>query len=143
MPSPGPARHPFRVSIPSMPVPWTISQTERLVVAVAGDKVTVSDIERHFVGVTADGAMRYRKIFEIAHIPQPLSDEDLRALGPRMALHARHGQVGPLPIVAASDIGCEQAKTFATADSARRPLALFRKLHLARHGLEAQVLPDV
>ncbi len=45
-----------------MPVQWTISHTERLVVAVAQDRVTVSDIERYFAGVTAEGAMGYRKI---------------------------------------------------------------------------------
>jgi len=43
MPSPGPARHPFRARIPFMPVKWTISHADRLGIAVARDRVTVSD----------------------------------------------------------------------------------------------------
>ena len=45
-------------------------------------------------------------------------------------------------IVAASDRSFEQAKTFAAAATARRPLAIFRELHLARQWLDAQPLPD-
>ena len=142
MPFPGPARHPFRARIPPMSVQWTISHPERLVVAVARDKVTVSDIERYFSAVTADGAMGYRTIFEITHTPEALSDENLRVLGARVVLYAQHGQVGPLAIVAASDDSFEQAKTFAAAATARRPLAIFRELHLARQWLDAQFLPD-
>jgi len=102
----------------------------------------VSDIERYFAGVTADGAMGYRKIFEITHTPAALSDENLRALGARVVLYAQHGQVGPLAIVAASDSSFERAKLFAAAATARRPLAIFRELHLARRWLDAQSLPD-
>ena len=43
-----------------MPVHWTISHANRLVVAVTKDEVTVSDIEKYFAGMTADGAMAYR-----------------------------------------------------------------------------------
>ena len=125
-----------------MPVQWTISHPDRLVVAVAREQVTVSDIERYFAGVTADGAMGYRKIFEITHTPAALSDENLRALGARVVLYAQHGQVGPLAIVAASDSSFERAKIFAAAATARRPLAIFRELHLARQWLDAQPLPD-
>ncbi|TAJ97658.1 MAG: hypothetical protein EPO10_11470 [Reyranella sp.] len=125
-----------------MPVQWTISHADRLVVAVARDTVTVSDIERYFAGITTDGAMGYRKIFEITKTPGALSDENLRALGARVVLYAQHGQVGPLAIVAASDSSFEQAKTFAAAATARRPLAIFRELHLARQWLDAQRLPD-
>ena len=142
MPSQGPARHPFRARNSLMPVQWTISHPDRLVVAVARDKVTVSDIERHFAGITAEGAIGYRKIFEITHTPEALSDENLRALGARIVLYAQHGQVGPLAIVAASDRSFGQAKTFAAAATARRPLAIFRELHLARQWLDAQLLPD-
>jgi hypothetical protein len=125
-----------------MPVHWTISHPDRLVVAVAKEPVTVSDIERYFADVTAEGAMGYRKIFEVTHTPEALSDENLRALGARVVLYAQHGQVGPLAIVAASDRGFEQARTFAAAATARRPLAIFRELHLARQWLDAQPQPD-
>lgn len=75
MPSQGPARHPFRARNSLMPVQWTISPTDCLVVAASG---------------------------------------------------ASFGQ----------------AKTFAAAATARRPLVIFRELPLARQRLDAQSLPD-
>jgi hypothetical protein len=125
-----------------MPVHWTISHANRLVVAVAKDEVTVSDIEKYFAGMTADGAMAYRKIFEITHTPMALSEENLRALGERVVLYAQHGQIGPVAIVAASDESFNQARIFAAAATARRPLAIFRELHAARHWLDSQPLPE-
>jgi hypothetical protein len=125
-----------------MPVHWTISHPQRLVVAVAKNEVTVADIEQYFAGVTADGGMAYRKIFEITHTPMALSEENLRTLGQRVVFYAQHGQIGPLAIVAASDESYAQAKVFADAATARRPLQIFRELHAARQWLDAQPLPD-
>ena len=39
-----------------MPVHWTISHASRLVVAVAKDQMTASDIEKYFAAITADEA---------------------------------------------------------------------------------------
>ena len=124
-----------------MPVHWTVSHPQRLVVAVTKDEVTVADIEQYFAGVTAEGGMSYRKIFEITHTPMALSDENLRALGQRVVFYAQHGQIGPLAIVAASDESYAQAKIFAESAQVRRPLQIFRELHDARQWLDAQPLP--
>jgi hypothetical protein len=125
-----------------MPVHWTVSHPQRLVVAVTKDQVTVSDIEQYFAGVTADGAMAYRKIFEITHTPMALSDENLKALGQRVMFYAQHGQIGPVAIVAASDESFAQAQTFAAASAVRRPIQIFRELHAARQWLDTQASPD-
>lgn len=121
-----------------MPVHWTISHPGQLVVAVTKGDVTVSDIEKYFAGVTADGAMGYAKIFEITHTPNALSEENLTMLGQRVLFYAEHGQVGPVAIVAASDRSFEQASTFAAAAQANRPLMIFRELHAARQWLDGQ-----
>jgi hypothetical protein len=121
-----------------MPVHWTVSHPQRLVVAVAKDEVTVADIEQYFAGVTADGAMAYRKIFEITHTPNALSDENLKALGQRVVFYAQHGQIGPVAIVAASDESYARAQIFAGAAQVRRPLQIFRELHAARQWLDEQ-----
>ena len=125
-----------------MPVHWTISHPQRLVVAVAKDQVTVADIEQYFAGVTAQGGMAYRKIFEITHTPTALSEENLKALGQRVMFYAEHGQVGPVAIVAASDESYTQAQIFAQAATARRPLQIFRELHAARQWLDAHGAPS-
>jgi hypothetical protein len=121
-----------------MPVHWTISHTSRLVVAVAKDEVKVEDIEQYFAGVTAQGGMAYRKIFEICTTSMAVSDQNLQALGQRIMLYAQHGQVGPLALVATSDESYAQASTFAQAAKARRPLQIFRELHAARRWLDEQ-----
>jgi hypothetical protein len=121
-----------------MPVHWTISHTSRLVIAVTKDDVNVADIEQYFVGVTTEGAMAYRKIFEMTATPTALSDENLKALGQRIMLYAQHGQVGPVAIVAASDESYAKAQVFAGAAQARRPLQIFRELHAARRWLDEQ-----
>jgi hypothetical protein len=125
-----------------MPVHWTVSHPQRLVVAVTKDQVTVADIEQYFAGVTADGAMAYRKIFEITHAPMAISEENLKALGQRVVFYAEHGQIGPVAIVAASDESFAQAQIFAAASPTRRPLAIFRELHAARQWLDSQASPD-
>jgi len=126
-----------------MPVHWTVSHPNRLVVAIAKDEVTPADIERYFAGITADGAMAYRKIFEITHTPTALSEDNLKALGERVIYYAKHGQIGPVAIVAASDESFKQAKVFAAAAQVKRPLAIFRELHAAREWLDAQPLPPM
>ena len=122
-----------------MPVHWTISHASRLVLAVAKDEVKVEDIEQYFAGVTAQGGMAYRKIFDVSSTPMALSDQNLQALGQRIMLYAQHGQVGPLAIVATSDESYGQALAFARAARARRPLQIFRELHAARRWLDGQL----
>jgi hypothetical protein len=125
-----------------MPVHWTVSHPNRLVVAIAKDEVVARDIEQYFAGVTAEGGMSYRKIFEITHTPMALSEENLRALGARMIYYAEHGQVGPVAIVAASDESYAQAQLFAQAARISRPLQIFREMHAAREWLESQPIPE-
>lgn len=125
-----------------MPVHWTISHPSRLVVAVAKEEVTVADIEQYFAGVTDGGAMSYRKIFEITHTPDALSEDNLKALGRRVVYYAQHGQVGPVAIVAASDASYAQAQVFAEAARVSRPLMIFRELHAARRWLDGQDVPQ-
>jgi hypothetical protein len=121
-----------------MPVHWTVSHPQRLVVAVAKGDVTVADIEQYFAGVTAEGGMSYRKIFEITHTPRALTQENLQALGQRVVFYAQHGQIGPVAIVAASDESYTQAQVFAGAAKVSRPLQIFREMHVARQWLDSQ-----
>ena len=120
-----------------MPVHWTISHPSRLVIAIAKDEVKVEDIEKYFAGVTADGAMSYRKIFEIG-AAMAISNELLRGLGQRVVLYAQHGQLGPIALVAGSDASYAQAQVFAASARASRPLRIFREMHAARRWLDEQ-----
>ena len=101
----------------------------------------MADIEQYFAGVTAEGGMSYRKIFEISHSLDALNEENLKALGQRVVFYAQHGQIGPLAIVAASDESYAQAAIFAASARVQRPLQIFRELHAARQWLDAQPVP--
>src|SRR5476651_309931 len=125
-----------------MPVHWTISHPNRLVVAVTKDEVDAKDIEQYFAGVTAEDAMSYRKIFEITHTPQALNEANLKMLGQRVVYYAQNGQIGPVAIVAASDESYAQAQIFAQAAQVSRPLQVFRELHAARRWLDDQPVPE-
>src|SRR5260370_1511311 len=124
-----------------MPVYWTVSHPQQLVVAVAKDKVTVADIEQYFAGVTAEGGMSYRKIFEITHTPMALSEENLKALGQRVMFYAQHCQAGPVAIVAASDESFAPPQTFPAASPRRQPLPLFPDLQAPRHSPHPRSAP--
>ena len=131
------------VSFRAMPVHWTISHPQRLVVAVAKEPVTVADIEQYFAGRhRRTAAWRIAKIFEITHTPMAISEENLKALGQRVMFYAQHGQIGPVAIVAASDESYAQAQIFANAATVKRPLQIFRELHAARQWLDAQATPS-
>lgn len=121
-----------------MPVHWTISHPARLVVAVAKDEVGPNDIEQYFAGITADGAMSYRKIFEINPSARGLKEGNARMLGERLLYYTQNGQVGPVAIVAPTDASFAQAEAFAGAAALRRPLRIFREMHEARRWLDAQ-----
>ncbi|MBS0520769.1 MAG: hypothetical protein JSR90_18870 [Proteobacteria bacterium] len=121
-----------------MPVHWTISHPARLVIAVAKDEIAAQDIEQYFAGVTAEGAMSYRKIFEIAPSAKGLKTESAKMLGERLVYYAQSGQVGPVAIVAPTEESFAQAEAFAKAVTVRRPLRIFREIHEARHWLDAQ-----
>lgn len=121
-----------------MPVHWTVSHPARLVIALAKDDVKVEHIEQYFTGVTAEGAMSYRKIFEIGTTPMALNDDILKGLGQRVMLYAQHGQIGAVAIVAGSDESYAQAQVFAASATARRPLQIFREMHTARRWLDDQ-----
>ncbi len=73
MPSPGPARHPFRARIKCMPVQWTISHTGRPVVAASDSRV-----EQAETFAAAATARRPLAIFrELHHARQWLDAQSL------------------------------------------------------------------
>jgi hypothetical protein len=122
-----------------MPIQWTISHPVKLVIAVCKDTVTREEIEGYLDAVVVADALAYRKIFDMTHATGHLSDDDMMALGARIrAYGTAGGAMGPLAIVAATPGSEERARLFAALAQARRPLKIFRELHLARKWLDAQ-----
>jgi hypothetical protein len=120
-----------------MPVQWTISHAKNLVLAVARPPVGAHEIESYLHAVALDGGMPYAKIFCIADVDSALSGENIAALGDIVRRYALYGRIGPIAIVAPFDRGYRQARLFADAAQAERPLAIFRELHEARRWIDS------
>ena len=121
-----------------MPLNWTISHAEKLVVAIADGEVEHADIDRYLEALIAGGAMPYRKLFDITFAPISMGAAQLRALGTRVAQHAREGgAIGPLAIVVGSERAREMAGIFGAAARADRPLRIFDDVVRARAWLDS------
>jgi hypothetical protein len=121
-----------------MPIQWTISHPNRLVVAVCRDTVSRTDIEGYLDDVVVMDTLPYRKIFDMTHAVMVLSDDDMMALGARIRAYADLANLGPLALVAFSPESYERARLFAVLADARRPLKIFSELHKARQWLDTQ-----
>src|SRR5260370_8093152 len=112
-----------------MPIQWTISHPNRLVVAVCRDKVSRTDIEGYLDDVVVADTLPYRKIFDMTHGVIVLSDDDMMALGARIRAYAGLANMGPLALVASSPESYEPARLFPVLADPPRPLKLFNDLH--------------
>lgn len=120
-----------------MPVTHTISRPARLVIALAKDQVSTGDILNYLMKIHEAGAGPYRKIFDMrgAHGTIPLIE--LRRIAKCAAAFAESAPTGPLAIIVASDAHSDLARLFAYAAPAKRPVRVFRELHLARAWLDS------
>lgn len=125
-----------------MPIALSISHEEQLVTAIAEGEVGREDIDRYLTAVIADKAMPYRKLFNLTFAPVALSVADLRALGKRVAEHAKVGPVGPVAIVVGSELAHEMAKIFDEQARASRELRIFRDLRAAQEWLDEMAPPS-
>jgi hypothetical protein len=126
-----------------VPVNWTISRPGKLVVAVADGEVEHADVDKYLLALIAEGAMPYRKLFDLTFAPLSMGLAQLRALGTRVAEHAKGGgAVGPLSVVVGSELALEMAKIFEAQGRADRPLRIFDDVVKARAWLDSLAVPS-
>ncbi len=120
-----------------MPVTWSISHEDRLVLAAVSGESSGQDLQQYMVAVTAAGAMPYRKLFDATYAaPGSLRLSELRAFAKTIVAYANEkGAVGPLAIVVGSDLEREMAELFGQAD-AGRALGIFSDAQKARQWLD-------
>ena len=124
-----------------MPLRWTVSHPNRLVIAVATGDLRVADIEAYFDGVFRENIQAYRTMFDVSQAPSRLNDDELMMLGARIRAYVPFGPIGPVAIVATTDKSHGDAMMFATLATTDRPLQIFRDARLAQQWLEAQPAP--
>jgi hypothetical protein len=120
-----------------MPIRWTISHEQRLVVAKTQGVVTLKDVEAYLDAVVVSDAMPYAKLFDASDIDPQASDDDVMALGARArAYGAMLG--GPLAFVVKTDLARGFVDRYLNLTAASRPVSIFQTVEEARERLDAQ-----
>lgn len=124
--------------VSAMPIRWTISHEERLVVATTEGVVTLKDIEAYLDAVVVADAAPYAKLFDASDVDLQASDDDVMMLGARMRAYVATGPAGPVAFVVTTPLAREFVDRFLNLAAARRPADIFRTADEARRWLDAQ-----
>ena len=120
-----------------MPLHWTVSHAQRLVIAIAKGDVPPREVEKYLADVFKQGGGPYRKMFDISQTETAFDESMLRSFAATVHTYAAHGPIGPIAIVATGDESFRQAQFFAEAATVDRPIKIFREQHEARRWLNA------
>jgi hypothetical protein len=124
-----------------MPMRWTISHDERLVMVTADGPVTLLEIEAYFDAVIVAGAQPYAKLLDASTMEARLSDADVMAIGARMSAYVKDQKWsgGPAAFVVTSRANREFIKRFVNLAASSRPAKIFQTVDEARRWLDEQM----
>jgi len=120
-----------------MPLHWTVSHPQRLVIAIAKGDVQAQEVENYLADIFAQGGAPYRKMFDVSQTETAFDESVLKGFAETVRRRAAIEPIGPVAIVAASDESFRQAGVFAEAATVDRPIKIFREQHEARRWLNA------
>ena len=123
-----------------MPLHWTVTPLEHMVVCVFEGAVTVDDIIAYFAAIGEAKALSYRKIMDATRGECTLSEAELARLSGLIKAAASGGTPGPVAIVTGSSGNDSVVRNFRTMTPKGRPLRTFRSIHAARRWLDSQPL---
>jgi hypothetical protein len=121
-----------------MPIRWTISDEERLVVATTEGVVTLKDIEAYLDALIVAEAMPYAKLFDATDVDPQATDHDVMMLGARMRAYVATWPAGPLAFVVTTRVARDFVDRFLNLAAASRPANIFLTADEARRWLDAQ-----
>ena len=124
-----------------MPLSWTISHPQRLVIAVARDEVAPHEFGAYLEAMQPVGG--YRKLFVVSGMSTVFDTALMQSVGRAVRDHAAREPIGPIAIVA--DNAAAQASAMVYADSVsglERPIRIFREQHEARRWLDSFAPPE-
>jgi hypothetical protein len=119
-----------------MPLSWTISHPQRLVIAVARDGVAPHEFGAYIEAMQPVGA--YRKMFVVSGMSTVFDTALMRSVGNAVLDHARREPIGPIAIVADNEAAYASAMVYVDAvRGLQRPIRIFREQHEARRWLDS------
>ena len=121
-----------------MPIQFTIDHTTRFVDAKFDGVLVLKDVEDFCDAVVGQGALPYRKLIDGRTATGKYDDNDVMALGARLAAYATIGPRGALAMVPADSVSLELADRIINLGKEGRPAKAFRSVDEARAWLLAQ-----
>ncbi len=124
-----------------MPMRWTISHDERLVLVTAEGPVTLFEIEDYFDAVIVAGAQPYAKLLDASTMEVRLSDDDVMAIGARMSAYVNDQKWpgGPAAFVVTTRANREFIRRFINLAASPRQAKICQTVDEARRWLDEQV----
>ena len=121
-----------------MPLSWTISHPQRLVIAVSRDDVAPHEFGAYIEAMQPIGG--YRKMFVVSGMSTVFDTALLQSVGRAVRDHAAREPLGPFAIVADNEAAYTSAIVYAdTVRGLQRPIRIFREQHEARRWLDSFV----
>ena len=121
-----------------MPLTWTISRADRLVMMKAEGPVTLKEAEEYLDDIVVNDAMPYRKLVDCSAMRTDVSDGEMMQLGARMRAYVATLEGGPLAfVVTKPDILDYVRRYINLAMGAKRPVKIFATVDEARRWLDA------
>ena len=119
-----------------MPLSWTISHPQRLVIAVARDEVAPHEFGAYLEAMQPVGG--YAKMFVVSGMSPVFDTALMQSVGRAVRDHAVREPLGPIAIVADNEAAYASAMVYAdTVRGLQRPIRIFREQHEARHWLDS------
>jgi len=83
-----------------LPLSWTVSHDERLVVATGTGDVVLMDLIRFMQGLAQGGLLSYPRIIDLSHATLALKAAEIRHIAQGVAAASANGTLGPIAAVA-------------------------------------------
>ena len=119
-----------------MPLSWTISHPQRLVIALARGDVAPHEFGAYIEAMQPVGG--YRKLFVVSGLSTVFDTALMRSVGNAARDQAQREKIGPIAIVAENEAAYASALVYAeAAQGIDRPIRIFREQHEARRWLDS------
>ena len=121
-----------------MPIHFTIDHKARQVEAMFDGHLVLKDVEDFCDAVVGQNGLPYRKLIDGRTAHGTYNDDDVMALGARLAAYASHGPRGALAIVPAPGVSLELVERLLNLGKDGRPAKGFLSIDEARKWLAEQ-----
>jgi len=121
-----------------MPIKWTISHPDRMVMMQADGEITLPEAEEYLDALVVADAMAYAKLVDCTTMVTHVSDDEMMRLGARMRAYASVMKGGPLVFVVTSPELHDYVRRYINLAAADRPVKIVKTVDEACAWLKTQ-----